>query len=121
MPRRLRNAVESTVKDVTTVRHHLETFHKPQYEEWAKKNNFESKLPKDVKARTQAAATADAKAKFHQQTLDSHLKEKPEKPAPYTDELFLDAACQWLIATDQVEFIPQYCLYISGSVLWANW
>ncbi|KAJ7248958.1 hypothetical protein C8J57DRAFT_954351, partial [Mycena rebaudengoi] len=89
------------VADCSTVRRHLEKYHKPQYHEWADENNFESKLSVDVKARVDGAAATAAKAKFRQQTLDSHLQEKPEKPAPYTDELFLDAACQWLISTDQ--------------------
>ena len=32
----------------------------------------------------------------------SHLREKPPKVVPYTDDRFADAAMQWLIETDQV-------------------
>ncbi|KAJ7651791.1 hypothetical protein B0H17DRAFT_958304 [Mycena rosella] len=90
------------VYDPSTVRRHLAKYHKPEYHAWAKEENFESKLSDDVKARKQAAEAAAAKEKFlRQQTLDSHLKEKPARPAAYTDELWLDAALDWLISTDQ--------------------
>ncbi|KAJ7257844.1 hypothetical protein C8J57DRAFT_1074314 [Mycena rebaudengoi] len=39
--------------------------------------------------------------KLRQQTLDPHLQEKPEREVPYSDQLFRDAAIEWLIATDQ--------------------
>jgi hypothetical protein len=40
----------------------------------------------------------------NQQRLDPHLREKPpqEVTIPYTDELFRDAAVEWLVSTDQV-------------------
>jgi hypothetical protein len=39
-----------------------------------------------------------------QETLDLHLRERPSKPKviPYSDELFRQAAIEWLIETDQV-------------------
>ncbi|KAJ7800454.1 hypothetical protein B0H14DRAFT_2616165 [Mycena olivaceomarginata] len=40
-----------TVADPSTFRRHLQKYHKPEYQEWAKKNNFESRLPDDVKER----------------------------------------------------------------------
>ncbi|KAJ7837442.1 hypothetical protein B0H13DRAFT_1463817, partial [Mycena leptocephala] len=90
------------VADPSTFRRHLQKFHKPDYHKWAKKNNFESKLPDDVMARAEAAeAAADAKAKLQQQTLDPHLRKKPDRPAPYTDDIFREAAVEWLIDTDQ--------------------
>ncbi|KAJ7808037.1 hypothetical protein B0H14DRAFT_2380921, partial [Mycena olivaceomarginata] len=68
----------------------------------AKKNNFESRLEEDIQARKKAAAdAAEAKAQLHQQTLEPHLREKPERVVPYSDALFRDAALEWLIATDQ--------------------
>ncbi|KAJ7885964.1 hypothetical protein B0H14DRAFT_2338457, partial [Mycena olivaceomarginata] len=85
-----------------TFRRHLQKYHKPEYQEWAKKNNFESRLPDDVKERAKAAAAATAaKVRLQQQSLDPHLRKKPDRPAPYTDDLFMEAALEWLIATDQ--------------------
>ncbi|KAJ7867927.1 hypothetical protein B0H14DRAFT_2246927, partial [Mycena olivaceomarginata] len=37
----------------------------------------------------------------NQQSLDSHLRKKTDQPAPYTDDLFREAAVEWLIDTDQ--------------------
>ena len=60
-------------------------------------------------ARKKAAADAEqAKAKLHQQTLDPHLREKPERVVPYSDALFREAAVEWLIATDQVSFSTSF-------------
>jgi hypothetical protein len=55
-------------------------------------------MPGDVKARKAAAA------KTKQTTLDPHLREIPpmERILPYTDELFTQAAIEWLVSTDQV-------------------
>ncbi|KAF8149598.1 hypothetical protein K438DRAFT_1456814, partial [Mycena galopus ATCC 62051] len=85
-----------------TFRRHLQKYHKPDYQEWAKNNDFESRLPEDVKERTAAAeAAAVEKARLHQQTLDPHLRKKPERPVPYSDDVFTEAALEWLIATNQ--------------------
>jgi len=65
-----------------------------------------------------------------QSQVDDHFTVIPEeeKPTPYTDELFKEAAIQWLIETDQVPF---YCLVMptarpgamgrqGGSLFWAD-
>jgi len=55
-------------------------------------------LPKDMKNRRQAAK-ADT-----QQHLDPYLEEKlpKERFIQYTDDLFREAAIEWLVSTDQV-------------------
>ncbi|KAF8484310.1 hypothetical protein JB92DRAFT_3131662 [Gautieria morchelliformis] len=81
------------VSDTTTQRRHIESLenHKAKYNTWACTNNFESKLPKELKA------------KVNQGTLDNHLKEMPKKEqvVPFTNATFCDAAIEWLIITDQ--------------------
>jgi len=59
-------------------------------------------LPKDTLARRQAAV--DEAARVQQGRVDHHFETaKPEdKPTPYSDELFHQAAIEWLIQTDQV-------------------
>jgi len=71
------------------------------YDKWCGLNNFESKLPKVVQERKDAALAAD---RAKQQSLDPHLtKELPqERVIPYSDDLFRDAAVQWLVETHQV-------------------
>ncbi|KAJ7181815.1 hypothetical protein C8R46DRAFT_885243, partial [Mycena filopes] len=86
------------VADLSTNRRHMATYHAPEYHKWAEENNFESRLEADVKARKAAAAEAQ---KLQQQTLDAHLRERPERVIPYSDQVFRDAALEWLIATDQ--------------------
>jgi hypothetical protein len=56
-------------------------------------------LPKDAKKRRR-----DAQIRETQSHLDSHLREKPQKErvVPYTDEIFREAAIEWLVSTDQV-------------------
>ncbi|KAJ7465506.1 hypothetical protein FB451DRAFT_1041499 [Mycena latifolia] len=77
------------------------TFHlQPAYKKWATKSGFESRLEADVKARN---AAEDAAKALHQETLEPHLRDKPARAEPYTDQLWLDAALEWLIATDQVK------------------
>ncbi|KAJ6531007.1 hypothetical protein B0H10DRAFT_1861572, partial [Mycena sp. CBHHK59/15] len=76
------------VADVSTNRRHYAKFHKPEYHAWCKTNDFESKLEEDKKL-------------LRQETIDPHLREKPARPAPYTDELLLDATIKLLITTDQ--------------------
>ena len=58
-------------------------------------------LPEDSTARRDAAAE-----KLKQLQVDDHFMVIPEeeKPTPYTDEVFKEAAIQWLIETDQVPF-----------------
>ncbi|KAF9226058.1 hypothetical protein BS17DRAFT_697772, partial [Gyrodon lividus] len=73
------------------------------YHKWCKVNNFESKLPDDVKARKTAATAKN----MRQGTLDDHVWEigPGEHILPYTDKLFCEAAVEWLITTNQVRFI----------------
>ena len=66
------------------------------------KNNFESKLPKAVKSRKDAKAAEDHSK---QSLLDQHLEEQHKEIfIPYSDLLFQEAAIEWLIAMDQVNF-----------------
>ena len=68
-----------------------------RYHNWAKSVGLESKLPGDIKKRRREAEEAS-------QTLDRHLKEKkqPDRVVPYSDNLFRQAAIEWLVSTDQV-------------------
>ncbi|KAJ7181304.1 hypothetical protein C8R43DRAFT_269096 [Mycena crocata] len=92
---------EHLVAEATTNRRHMAK-HADVYRAWCQKSNFESKLEDDISARKKVAADAEeAKAKLHQQTLDPHLRDKPERVVPYSDAAFRDAALDWLIATDQ--------------------
>ncbi|TFK58436.1 hypothetical protein BDN72DRAFT_782099, partial [Pluteus cervinus] len=86
------------VNEVTTLRRHLEAFHKDQYLKWAKANNFSSMLPKCRKAEAEKAASAKLQTR-----LDDHAKPGQEKPkvVSYTDKAFREAATEWLIATNQ--------------------
>jgi hypothetical protein len=56
-------------------------------------------IPEDAKARREAISNA-----MEQSQLDDHFQRvNPEdKPVPYSDGIFKDAAIQWLIETDQV-------------------
>ncbi|KAG6839148.1 hypothetical protein C0991_005410, partial [Blastosporella zonata] len=69
------------------------------YESWCKKNSFLSMLPCDTKKCKQQKADAD-----RQSQLDLHLREREKKETEgiaYSNELFRQAAVQWLIATNQ--------------------
>ncbi|KAG6893644.1 hypothetical protein C0993_000600, partial [Termitomyces sp. T159_Od127] len=67
-----------------------------KYQKWAQENNFESKLPGDVKK-------CKTDAEHAVQTLDQDLREKKlnEHVIKYTDKVFCKAAIEWLVATDQ--------------------
>ncbi|KAJ3522295.1 hypothetical protein NMY22_g11953 [Coprinellus aureogranulatus] len=80
----------------STLRHHTGAFHRPKYYEWCKANKFASMLPDDRKD----AAKKEAE-KLNQTTIDKHLAEPDEVIVPYTDALFIDAATEWLIRTNQ--------------------
>ena len=71
------------------------------YNTWCKKEGFESKLPKAVRARKDADI---AKDRAKQQSLDPHLVERTQDEyiPPYSDDLMQEVAIEWLIATDQV-------------------
>ncbi|KAF8233429.1 hypothetical protein L208DRAFT_1266574, partial [Tricholoma matsutake] len=83
------------VADVTTLRRHMQSNHKAAYRQWAESNSFVSMLPKDAEKRRNDAAS--------EKRLDSHLREKlqKERVIPYHDDLFRDAAIEWLMSTDQ--------------------
>ena len=71
------------------------------YLNWMEQNNFQLMLPKDTCSRHDVAAS-------NKQThLDSHLKEEPlkERAIVYSDNLFRNAAIEWLVSTDQVSTI----------------
>ncbi|KAH9981726.1 hypothetical protein BJV77DRAFT_955093 [Russula vinacea] len=88
---------KSIVNEVTTLRRHLEAYHVGKYRKWAEENNFESRLPGDIR-RCKAAA-----AELVVRTLDRDLVEKKitERIVKYTDQSFRQTAIEWLIATDQ--------------------
>ncbi|KAF8527233.1 hypothetical protein JB92DRAFT_2826308 [Gautieria morchelliformis] len=67
------------ISDTTTLRQHIESLdnHKAKYNKWACTHNFNSKLPKVLKAKQ--AHAEDAVARFEQGTIDEHLKEIPKK------------------------------------------
>ncbi|KAH7905698.1 hypothetical protein BJ138DRAFT_1017367, partial [Hygrophoropsis aurantiaca] len=87
------------VSDVTTCRRHIQSKHSGVYHTWCEKNDFESKLPYDVKKRKEAISLANAK----QGRLDGHLREiDPTEPViPYNNAMFHEALCEWLIETNQ--------------------
>jgi hypothetical protein len=68
-------------------------------------------LPEDTKSRK-----AEIEEKLQQTQVNDHFeKVQPEKkPEPYSDELFKEAAIQWLVETDQVRislfFLQMYNL-----------
>src|SRR6266568_9376503 len=57
-------------------------------------------LPDDTKARR----TQVLEENLRQTNVDDHFKPAPKeaKPDPYSDELFKEAAIEWLIETNQV-------------------
>lgn len=61
-------------------------------------------LPKAVAKRR---SNTIHKAGTSQTGLDKHLRERPktEHVLPYSDQLFREAATEWLISTDQVRQI----------------
>jgi hypothetical protein len=70
------------------------------YRRWCKSNGFLSMLPEDAKARRK-----EALEKLIEQTQVNdhfHPMMPDDKPTPYSDEAFKEAAIQWLIETDQV-------------------
>ena len=70
------------------------------YKKWAKLNNFVSMLPEDSKARRAQVLEEN----LQQTNVNDHFKPAPkeEKPEPFSDELFKQAAIDWLIETNQV-------------------
>ena len=60
-------------------------------------------LPNDAKAR--CATQQDASTK--QTAVDDHfsMQKLEDKPKPYSDSIFEEAAIQWLVETDQVRLL----------------
>ncbi|KAJ3897414.1 hypothetical protein F5879DRAFT_813971, partial [Lentinula edodes] len=83
------------VAEISTLRRHLGLKHEYPYKQWCKTNDFVSMLPVDVAARKKAEAA--------QTTINDHAV--PLQPRawvePYSDELFEQAAIEWLVETDQ--------------------
>jgi hypothetical protein len=107
----------SLVGEVSTLRRHLASYHsvggrlcfgivltitrlQGEYQQWAKKHNFESMLAADTAQRKRAATAS------RQGTLDDHVQEipRPERVVPYSNAGFREAAIKWLVSTDQVSF-----------------
>lgn len=67
-------------------------------------------LPDDAKERKAAE-----RVMLQQTQVNDHFPTiKPEdKPLPYTDEIFKEAAIEWLIQTDQVSFLARYYIFCS--------
>ena len=65
--------------------------------------NFESMLPDDTKARREKMTEENVR----QSHVDEHFKvATPEdKPQPYSDDIFNQAAREWLIETNQVCYL----------------
>ena len=72
------------------------------YLKWCKANNFDSMLPEDAKARRTEAheALKQTRVGDHFTTIDPANDHK--KLDPFTQDLFKEAAIQWLVETDQV-------------------
>ena len=66
-------------------------------------------LPKDAEKRRQDAETEK------QACLNPHLtKKRPkERVIPYTDNLFCEAAIEWLVSTDQVMWHTVFLVWVS--------
>lgn len=69
--------------------------------------NFESRLPRDVQGRRNAADKAATR------TLDRDLTERKlsERVIPYSHKGFCQAAIEWLISTDQVSSSNTSCRF----------
>ena len=77
------------------------------YQKWVELNNFLLMLLKDAEKHPK-----DIHDK-NQPHLNPHLWEKPqrERIIPYTNELFCDAAIEWLVSTDQVcKLLLEVCI-----------
>ncbi|KJA13111.1 hypothetical protein HYPSUDRAFT_118035, partial [Hypholoma sublateritium FD-334 SS-4] len=84
-----------------TLRRHMQSRHKTTYLKWCKANNFDSMLPDDAKARRTEAheALKQTRVGDHFTTVDP--ADDYKKLEPFSQDLFRDAAIQWLIETDQ--------------------
>ncbi|KAF8154640.1 hypothetical protein B0H34DRAFT_852330 [Crassisporium funariophilum] len=91
---------EHTIVDkATTMRRHMAACHPHVYRKWAKAEKFDSMLPNNTTKRRKSIAD-----QLLQQTSDdNHFKPATaeEKPIPYSDKIFKEAAIEWLIETNQ--------------------
>ena len=69
-------------------------------------NNFDSMLPDDAKARRAEAHEALKQTRVGDHFTTVNPADDYKKLEPFSQELFRDAAIQWLIETDQVSM---YC------------
>jgi len=98
-----KGSMQTIVAESTTLRRHIEAIHLSKYNVWCNRNDFDSKLPKAVKARKDARAAED---RSKQSSLDPHLEERRRETfVSYSDTVFREAAIEWLI-----ELISQYKL-----------
>ena len=81
----------------------IAVYYQDVYRKWAQENDFQSRLPGDVKKRKAALESV----KQEQASLDAHLKELPKKERvyAYSELAFKRAAIEWMISTDQVSTI----------------
>jgi len=73
-----------------------------RYRDWCKARNFLFMLPEDTKEWRAAALERLQQTKVEDHFHTAQPSDKPPPPTPYTDELFKEAAIQWLVETDQV-------------------
>ncbi|KIJ23927.1 hypothetical protein M422DRAFT_56637 [Sphaerobolus stellatus SS14] len=87
------------VADVTTCRRHLQAAHKGDYLKWVKDTpGAINKLPEYL-----AEQRKKQDEKLQQSMVTDHFNKAEPKECiiPYSNELFQQAATEWLIATDQ--------------------
>jgi len=87
----------SLVAEISTLRRHLESYHKAEYLQWAEANGFTSMLPKDAKQRMNKPSGSK------QGRLDSYIQPTSvkEEATGYSDKLFHEALVRWIVETDQ--------------------
>ncbi|KAF9220288.1 hypothetical protein BS17DRAFT_715289, partial [Gyrodon lividus] len=87
------------VHDATTCCRHLAYKHKVTYLQWCKTNQFKSMLPLDAQGHRLAAVAVNSL----QAILDDHLQDvtPTEHVVTYSQNLFPEAAVEWLISTNQ--------------------
>ncbi|KAI9440271.1 hypothetical protein F5148DRAFT_989071 [Russula earlei] len=75
-------------------------YHQGPYRCWCKSSDFYLMLPKDAKTRHKEAL--DKVMEQSQVNDHFHPMNPDDRPTPYSDEVFKEAALQWLIKTDQI-------------------
>ncbi|KAL1711938.1 hypothetical protein EV715DRAFT_174976, partial [Schizophyllum commune] len=90
-----------------TLRRHLQGQHKVPYMKFCKENEFESKLPRDVKQRK-----AESMSKEKQTSLDKSLV-AAAPVIPYSDSLFKRAAAEFIVETNQSLRITEQASFVN--------